>query len=252
MKKNNRLVMITGSNGSIGRDVVDKLSKSGYEILGIDLHEKSLTKNLSKYVSLDLNRICIDRDYREVKINEIKKHMNITNLYSLINIAGKQNKVINSIEGDISLLKESMNINCISLYILAENFKDLLTQNNGCLINIGSIHTQLTKKNFLHYSTSKGALNSLTKALSLEYGGNIKVFGVNPAAVDTEMLKEGFSDNEKYQALNRYHPSKKICKVNEISDLINFLLGSPIEFLHGSIIDMSGGISHCLNDPDNC
>ena len=29
MKKNNRLVMITGSNGSIGRDVVDKLSKSG-------------------------------------------------------------------------------------------------------------------------------------------------------------------------------------------------------------------------------
>ena len=67
-------------------------------------------------MSLDLNRICIDKDYREVKINEIKKHMNITNLYSLINLAGKQNKVINSIEGDISLLKESMNINCISLH----------------------------------------------------------------------------------------------------------------------------------------
>ena len=44
-EKNNRLVMITGSNGSIGRDVVDKLSKSGYEILGIDLHEKSLQKS---------------------------------------------------------------------------------------------------------------------------------------------------------------------------------------------------------------
>ena len=249
--KKTKMIMVTGSNGSIGSDICEVLLTNGYKVFGIDLHEKSNNKDINHYMPMDLNAFVSNSNYRSKKIFEINNIKNIRSLHCLINLAGIQHLRTNSFEKEISHLVESLNVNCISPFILTEALKNTISENAGCIINIGSIHSKLTKKNFLHYSTSKGALNSLTKAISIEYGKNIKVIGINPAAIETKMLIDGFESEENLKELSDYHPTKRISSKDEISQLILYLIEKSTQFLNGSIIDMSGGISHCLNDPDN-
>ena len=100
---------------------------------------------------------------------------------------------------------------------ISKAFLDDLSKNNGSILNIGSIHRELTKPYFSAYATSKSALAGLTKSLSVEFGDKIRVNAIEPAAIETSMLKAGFKDHpDKLKKLADFHPSKKIGKPEDI------------------------------------
>ena len=122
--------------------------------------------------------------------------------------------------------------------------------NISLYLNIGSIHSKLTKAKFCAYSSSKAALSSLTKSLAIDFGHKFRINAIEPGAIDTPMLRAGFSDDEyKIQELANYHPSGKISKVEEVAELVAILCTAKLNSMHGSCIDMSGGISGRLHDP---
>ena len=118
------------------------------------------------------------------------------------------------------------------------------------MINISSIHAKLTKPGFSFYASSKAGLSMLTKSLALDYGEKFRINCIEPAAIDTKMLRDGFNDNDKIEELKGYHPQNKIGNTNEVAKLALKISMSDIEFLHGSCIDMSGAIASRLHDPD--
>ena len=91
----------------------------------------------------------------------------------------------------------------------------------------------------------------LTKTLSVELGSKIRVNAVEPAAIDTPMLKKGFEGSiNTIDRLSNYHPTGFIGRPQDVSQAVLFLLDPSNEFLNGSIINLSGGINNCLHDPD--
>ena len=120
----------------------------------------------------------------------------------------------------------------------------------GSVVNVGSIHTRLTKPGFVAYSTSKAALSALTRGLALDYADRFRINCVEPASVSTPMLIDGFKDApEKLRALESHHPQQRIATPEEIAELIFLISASGIGFLHGACIDISGAISSRLHDP---
>lgn len=152
---------------------------------------------------------------------------------------------------EIDKFKQSLNVNLIAPYILTTYLSDDLEKTKGSVINISSIHARLTKPGFSFYASSKAALSMLTKSLAIDFGGKFRVNCIEPAAIDTKMLREGFNnDEEKIDDLVSFHPQNRIAKPEEIANLVVKISESGIDFLHGACIDISGGISSRLHDPE--
>jgi len=127
----------------------------------------------------------------------------------------------------------------------------MLEKEKGCIINIGSIHATQTKPRFVAYATSKAGLVGLTQALAIDLRDRVRINCISPAAVETEMLKAGFKDDEAgYKLLESYHPINRIGQPEEIAELCLFLSSDKCRFLTGTNIEVDGGISKRLYDPN--
>ena len=119
------------------------------------------------------------------------------------------------------------------------------------MVNISSVHAKATKPKFVAYATSKAALSGLTRALAVELGSDVAVYGIEPAAVQTPMLLAGFADSpESLSRLAACHPSGRIATPQEVAELVHFLFAARSAGLQGSAIELGGGISGRLHDPD--
>jgi NAD(P)-dependent dehydrogenase (short-subunit alcohol dehydrogenase family) len=225
-------VLITGHSGGLGQSLINIFKLNNYYIIGIDI-KKSKIKVDKEYI-IDINTLEIPP---------------INNIDIIINNAAIQIKKDFG-KFNIDDWKQTMNVNVIYPSLLVQHFKESLIENNGHVINIGSIHSEQTKSGFHLYSTSKGALKTLTKSLSLELSPYVKVNMISPAAIDTNMLKSGLS-KESYNKLKNYHPSKSIGHPDKISQFILNIIQHNDIFLSGSIITYDGSISNLLNDPEN-
>ena len=130
-------------------------------------------------------------------------------------------------------------------------FFQQLKNSKGSIINIGSIHAKQTKSRFIAYATSKAALKGLTQAMAVDFGEHVRTNIIQPAAVSTEMLINGFNDNpEGLKKLESYHPSGFIGTPKDIAKLAVFLSKDESQFINGSSIDIDGAIGVRLHDPD--
>ena len=92
---------------------------------------------------------------------------------------------------------------------------------------------------------------SMSKVIAIDYGNKFRINCIEPAAIDTKMLRDSFKNNKnKIKKLNSYHPQNKIASPYEVAQLVLKMSNSDIEFLHGSCIEMSGAISSRLHDPE--
>ena len=68
---------------------------------------------------------------------------------------------------------------------------------------------------------------------------------IEPAAIETTMLKEGFKNEPKsLELLKKLHPSETIGDPDDVANAAIFLMDPDQKFLNGSILRLTGGI-HC-------
>ena len=238
-------VLITGVFGGIGVGLARAFKDEGYFVIGMDL-KKSEPDFCDLFIQFDLNKYCSNDIYR--KNIEQTFDSKILSLNVLINNAAVQ--ILGSLnEIDLESWNETLNVNLTGPMLLSRFFFDKLKTSSGCIINIASIHQELTKKRFIAYATSKSALVGLTKSMSVDLQGTVRVNSISPAAIDTPMLHHGFNnDLSMVQKLNEIHPLQRIGKPREVAKLALLLAEDGLEFINGANIQIDGGISNVLKD----
>jgi NAD(P)-dependent dehydrogenase (short-subunit alcohol dehydrogenase family) len=91
-------------------------------------------------------------------------------------------------------------------------------------------------------STSKGALEGLTKALAAEFAPNIRINCIAPSITDTPLAASLLNTPEKIEANAQRHPLKRIGKVEDIAEAACFLLSEKSAWITGQIIHIDGGM----------
>jgi len=242
------LAVITGTSGALGTAIAKRFKQSGYTVCGLDITAKDNT-NIDLFIEVDLNKFVIHEQTRSEVIGKIKQWAGANTIRTIVNNAAYQ-YVSKNHPIDANEILQSYNINVVAPYLLISNLAEQITQSIGCVVNVGSIHARLTKPGFLAYSTSKAALSALTRGLAIDYEDRFRIICIEPASISTPMLLEGFKSNpEKLDELEGYHPQKRIATPMEVAEMIYQINSSKIRFLHGSCIDMSGGIVNRLHDP---
>jgi len=244
------VALITGCNGGIGQALCREFSHAGYLVIGTDLHQKKEV-DCDLYLSCDLLGFVTDSLLQKWLKNAIHGFLDeqSAELHVVINNAALQvTKPLSSLSSSEFLACQQINVG--APFILAKLFEELLRKARGSIVNIGSIHSKLTKQRFCAYSTSKAGLSGLTRALALEFSGEVTVNVILPGATNTAMLLAGFSEQpEKYEELKSFQPVGRITEPKEVAHLALFLCSDHAHCITGGEFPIDGGIGGCLHDP---
>jgi 3-oxoacyl-[acyl-carrier protein] reductase len=116
----------------------------------------------------------------------------------------------------------------------------MMRQRKGLLVFVGSVAASRPARGQAAYASSKGAVESLTRAIAVEYGRKgIRAICIRPGAVDTDMLKNtrNLAENEVLERI----PMKRIAAADEIARTVLLFLGEQASYVNGAIIDVDGG-----------
>lgn len=247
-----KLAVITGSSGGIGSALVDVFLSDNYSVIGIDSTNSGRNSEGFVEINTDLCEFTKNENYREQILNRIKNHLpERLDDFVLINNAAVQ--ILNPVSKlNLSDWDKTLTVNTMAPFFLVQGFLEQLTKTHGHVINISSIHSRLTKANFSCYATSKAALEALTRSLALELSVNgISVNAIAPAAIATQMLKDGFAEEpEKLKELENYHPAGMIGSPEQLGVFVKSITEQRGGFLTGSVLEFNGGIAGKLHDPD--
>jgi NAD(P)-dependent dehydrogenase (short-subunit alcohol dehydrogenase family) len=109
---------------------------------------------------------------------------------------------------------------------------------HSAIINVSSVHAVATDAQSTAYSTSKGGLETFTRALSLEcYDKRIRVNTLRLGAVDTEMLWENPAVKSGAEKINR----REVACPSDIAEAALFLASRRADFISGSVLTVDGG-----------
>jgi NAD(P)-dependent dehydrogenase (short-subunit alcohol dehydrogenase family) len=92
-------------------------------------------------------------------------------------------------------------------------------------------------------SSSKGAVEGLTKALAAEFAPKIRVNCIAPSITDTPLAAALLNTDEKKELNAQRHPLKKIGKPEDIAHLASFLLSEKSSWTTGQVLHVDGGMS---------
>ena len=243
-----RAVLVTGAAGGIGSALTEAYRDAGWRVIATD---RSGTDAPAAHVfeAADLSAIATDDDERDSFCRSVREALDGIPLCALVNNAALQ--ILGSSDA-ISLAdwEQTLRINVTAPFRLAQALLPDLRSANGVVINVGSVHAQATKREFVAYATSKAAIHGLTRAMAVDLGENPRVLCVAPAAVGTPMLREGFEGNPSaLSQLAAAHPAGRIATPAEIAEAIVALSQGPFLFITGTTIWLDGGVLSRLHDP---
>jgi NAD(P)-dependent dehydrogenase (short-subunit alcohol dehydrogenase family) len=93
-------------------------------------------------------------------------------------------------------------------------------------------------------SSSKGAIEGLTRALAAEFAPSIRVNCIAPSITDTPLAGNLLNTLEKKEGNAQRHPLKKVGEAKDIANAVAFLLSQESSWMTGQIMHIDGGISN--------
>lgn len=245
----NKVAIITGAAGGIGRALCDAFTTDGYGVIAVDIRRPDPLGRTTTYVELDLDRYCCEPEYRRTADAHLRDAVADRSVAALIN-----NAAVQILKPTDALTTEdwssTLNVNLLAPFLITQALLKELEAAAGAVVNISSIHAKQTKPEFVAYATSKAALNGLTRSLAVDLGGRVRINAICPAAIATPMLVEGFAGREAaLDQLGKMHPAGRIGEPKEVAALALFLASDAARFITGAEIMLDGGIHTRLHDP---
>jgi len=218
MKK--KTALVTGASRGIGKSIKESLLNEQIEVLSPSRNELDLSSSES-----------IDNFLANLS----------TPIDILVNSAGiLKVGLYNELSSDD--FQEILQINVIAPFKIISGVVESMKQKKfGRIINISSIWGQKSREGRSIYSSSKAALDALTKSLALEFASyNVLINSVAPGYVDTELITKYNTDLE-LEKIKKTIPIQRFAKKIEISGLVKFLCSEENSYITGQIVTIDGG-----------
>ena len=129
-------------------------------------------------------------------------------------------------------------------YLSRQIARRMSGRRQGCLIHVGSIGARLAVMSRTAYLASKGAIESLTRAMALDLAPyHIRVNAVVPGLIRTEGLLASLPDPARQAALAAYIPGGRFGEPDEVAEVILFLASEAARYVNGALVAVDGGLS---------
>ena len=233
-----RIAVVTGGSGALGRAIVDRLSSEGANVFVFDLNSgrEDLQQSDHFYRCDVTNPDNVDHAMKEV----IGKFGRID---ILVNNAGILGPVAPIVDVEVETWRRVIDVNLTGAFICCRAAAPhMQAARFGRIINISSVQGKEGMAHAGAYAASKAGLIALTKTLGKELAtSGVLVNCVTPTAIDVGMFDE-ISEGRRADILARI-PMNRFCSAHEVAAMVAWLAGDDCSFSTGAVFDLSGGRS---------
>jgi len=251
MKKlENKVAIITGGAGSIGKTTAKLFLAEGAKILLVDIDEDELKKALEELNSENVKYCVADVS----NSNDVERYISETvNMYGKIDVffnnAGIEGTVKPIVDYPEEAFDEIISINVKGAW-LGNKYALPQMKDGGSIIMTSSLSGLLGSVNLSGYIISKHAVMGIMRATAIEAAARkIRVNAVNPGPVDNRMMRsieegevEGHAEEVK-KHLEKTIPFGRYAEPIEVAKLGLFLSSDDSQYITGTTQVIDGGIS---------
>lgn len=242
MNLRNKIIVVTGGNGLIGKHLVNYLLESGAKVVNAEVNVvENINDNL---ISCDITNEASVKRLLEIVLNKYNK------IDGLVNNAYPRTADWGNKFEDIDLQSWKRNIDMqlnSTFYITQLVLEIMKKRKKGSIVNVASIYGVVGNDFTIYentggmtspaaYSAIKGGIINFTRYLASYYGEhNIRVNCVSPGGVFNHQ-------NQKFvEQFEKKVPLKRMAKPSDISPSIAFLLSDEAAYITGQNLVVDGG-----------
>lgn len=214
----NKVVVITGGAGGIGKCIREEFEKTGAKVCVIDIAD-------NPYFVGDIGNEATLRRFAEKVIEE---HGRVD---CLINNAPPLFKGIS--ECTYEEFNYALRVGVSAAFLLTQLFLPYFAP-GASIINISSSRDRMSQPQSESYSAAKGGISSLTHALAVSLGGKVRVNSISPGWIDTN-----YTVYEGPDAVQQ--PVGRVGNPLDIANMVLFLCSDKAGFITGENICIDGG-----------
>lgn len=236
----NKTAIVTGGRQGIGRGIVLALAQEGCDVVVSDIILEDCEKVVAEIEKIGVKGLAMKCDVS--KKEEVDKMIADTvkkfgKLDILVNNAGiypfKPFEQIQESDWD-----KVISVNLKSVFLCSQRAVQEMKQ-GGKIVNISSIASFVGFEGLAHYCASKGAINSMIRALALELASKkINVNAVAPGAIDTPGASS--SEEQAKQTISAI-PWARMGTSEDIANAVVFLASEKADYITGQTIIVDGG-----------
>jgi len=243
MTVNDKVILITGAAGGLGSEMAKVLIAHKAIVYILDVNEEMGTETAATlgatFMKLDVTS---EEGWCTVIESVVAKEGRID---VLVNNAGINiRKPIEEMVFDE--FSTMMNVNVGSVFFGTKYVLPVMRkQGGGAIINTSSVcgivgHRYTPEA----YTTTKGAVTLLTKAVASRYGHeNIRCNSIHPSTVDTPLVQEMFKDPVKKQQRFDEVPLGRLATALDVANAVLYLASDEAAFINGVALPIDGGVT---------
>ena len=246
MRLKDKVSIITGGGGGIGRSTAIRFAKEGSKIVIADRNELTGEETAQLIREQNGNAMFVHTDVSDK--NSVQNLISVTveqfgGLDILFNNAGVGNSEVRSVDLEEDEWDSVIDINLKSVFLgIKYAVPELIKSGNGVIINTSSLLGLKGRKLVSAYNASKGGVVLLTQNAALEYGKyKIRVNAIAPGVIDTNIIDMWKKDERKWPIISKANALGRVGNPDEVAAVALFLASDEASFITGVTLPVDGG-----------
>jgi 3-oxoacyl-[acyl-carrier protein] reductase len=246
-KLSGKVAVVTGASKGIGASIALHLAAEGARVVvnyasskeGADRVVSEIVAKGGKAIAVQANlakeadivRLFADTKKAFERLDILVNNAGVYEFGLLENVTAEQ-------------FHKMFDLNVLGLILASREAVKLFSPEGGSIINIGSVAGTSAPATTTVYSATKGAVDTVTKALAKELGPRkIRVNSINPGMVETEGVHAaGIAESDWRKQTEAQTPLGRIGQPQDIAPAAVFLASADSAWITGELFYISGGL----------
>ena len=248
MSLQKKAAIVTGGGQGIGKAIAKRFLEAGVKVVIAEIDEEAGKETEAEFKHLGsiwfLQTDISDENSVKNLIRETKN--NFDGIDILVNnaaLAAPENSPITELS--LEDWNKTISVNLTGAFLCTKHSVTHLKKNQGTIINIASTRALMSEPNTEAYSAAKGGILSLTHALAISLGPDIRVNCISPGWIDVSEWKKQAKTKkpELTEQDHQQHPVGRVGKPEDIASLAVYFASPEAAFITGANFVIDGGMT---------
>ena len=248
MDLNGKIAWVTGSDSGIGKATAIAFARHGADVLVHYHQDADGARDTAAQVRAAGRRAeVLQADFSDPQgagAFFVQALETMGGVHVLVNDAGVGSGRSHSLDTTLDEFRHILNVDLLAPWLLCQAVaRHMAAHGGGAIVNITSVHEEISQPGSVAYDAAKAALRSVTRTLALELASKgVRLNNVAPGLIATPLTAKKINDPERAAHDRKQIPMHRPGEPHEVANVVLFLASDAASYVTGSSYLVDGGL----------